>query len=84
MKNRKTSPGRRLRTIYRRCDVEGLKWLPSSAFRQIGHAGVLGTVFPQDAEFAMSDLPEADVAGPMVRKGSVFHVLRSLAGSLPR
>ena len=84
MKNRKTSPGRRLRTIYRRCDVEGLKWLPSSAFRQIRHAGVLGTVFPQDAEFAMSDLPEADVAGPMVRESSNSIARDCSRGSLPR
>ena len=36
--------------------------------RQIRHADRRLAVFPQDAEFALSDLPEADVAGPMGRK----------------
>ena len=36
--------------------------------RQIRHAGRRLVVFPQDAEFALSDLPAADVAGPMGRK----------------
>ena len=54
-----------------------------SALRQIRHAGVLGMVFSQDAEFAMLDLPEADPAGPMVRESSNLYVLNGVANSLP-
>ncbi|WJY75772.1 hypothetical protein CCANI_09720 [Corynebacterium canis] len=53
-----------------------------SALRQIRHAGVLGTVFPLDAEFAVSDVPEADPARPMVRKSSILSALHGLANSL--
>ncbi|TWT25627.1 hypothetical protein FRX94_05730 [Corynebacterium canis] len=44
-----------------------LKRLLGSAFRQIQHAGRRAMVFPQDAELALFDLPEADPAGPIVR-----------------
>ena len=75
MKNRKTSPRSAvahnpsaqgwLRAAYRwRCEVERLKRLPSSALRQMRHAGRRLAVFPQERNTAVLDLPEADVAGP--------------------
>ncbi|GAA4800217.1 hypothetical protein CCANI_06040 [Corynebacterium canis] len=91
MKNRKTSPGQGLYTTHRRAGrwhitycrwgdlgAEISQWL--SALRQIRHAGVLGTMFPQEREMAVLDLPEADVAVPMVREHLTFRVWNGRVG----
>ncbi|TWT26747.1 hypothetical protein FRX94_03850 [Corynebacterium canis] len=48
--------------------------------RQIRHAGRCAVLFPQDAELALSDLPEADLERPMVRKHSTLHLRKGHVG----
>ncbi|WJY74073.1 hypothetical protein CCANI_01055 [Corynebacterium canis] len=73
MKNRKTSPRSAvvhnppvtLAVVYNLLPLGDLGAETSrrfSALRQIRHAGTLGTVFPQERETAVLDLPEADQA----------------------
>lgn len=51
--------------------------------RQIQHAAVLESVFPQGRKTAVLHLPGADPTGPMFGKSSMWCALHGLANSLP-
>nr|WP_246118177.1 sigma 54 modulation/S30EA ribosomal C-terminal domain-containing protein [Corynebacterium canis] len=64
------SPGGRVSSWLFCCG----RWLAKPLLRQIRHAGVLGTVFPQERKTAVLDVPEADLLGLDGSNTSSLHV----------